>query len=104
MATVTLSGSSDDLIEVDGDIREEFSYRAAVDDGDLVAFSDGTVLRIRLGEVWRITVVARGVAEVAIEQTSESSDAGYTDVATLVGDIRWAVHGTGFARARGVSS
>ena len=93
--SITIYGYSDDLIEVEGDIREEFSYHDHVDDqGDLVAFSDGTVLRVLFDEsgTWRITPVSRGSAQLTIEQVTEDSDA-YTDRATLDGDIRWVVQG-----------
>lgn len=46
---ITVYGASDDLIEIDGDIREEFPYieHQSTDGGaDLIAVSDGTVLRI----------------------------------------------------------
>jgi len=36
-------GASDDLIEIKGDIREEFSRYDS--EGDYLAFSDGTVLK-----------------------------------------------------------
>jgi len=104
---VTLAGASDDLIEVGGAIREEFSYRGAPNEGDLVAFSDGTVLRIVFSEagedgVWRITPVARGTATLDIVQAPEDDPANFTDVASLSGvEVRWAVHGLAYAKAVG---
>lgn len=101
---VTLHGASDDLIELDGAIVEEFNHWHGGNDDDrgaLVAFSDGTVLRIihGAGGIWRITPVMSGAAELSIVQASEDDDLGYTDVATLTGDIRWAVHGVAFTKA-----
>lgn len=91
---LVITGASDDLIEVDGDIREEFTYNND-EDGDLLAFSDGTVLRIQFSDwgVWRITTVARGSASLAIDQQPEDQEEEGTDKATLDGDIRWVVHG-----------
>lgn len=92
---ITLTGHSDDLIELDGDLYEEWPYGAAEsDDGDFVAFSDGTVLRIWYGDagVWRITPVVRGMALVGIEQAPEDDEENYSDTATLTGAL-WAVHG-----------
>jgi hypothetical protein len=88
-----ITGHSDDLIEVDGDINEEFSY-GNDEDGDLLGFSDGTLLRIKFDADgtgnWRITPVARGAATLTIEQ-AEGEDG--TDKATLDGDVRWVLHG-----------
>lgn len=38
---VVVCGASDDLIEVDGDISEEFGARFDNQDGELLAFSGG---------------------------------------------------------------
>lgn len=102
--TITVTGASDDLIEVDGAIREEFNARDTDrgGDGNLLAFSDGTVLHIdytRAG-VWRIAPLARGTATLTIDQCSgDEDDDRYTDVATLAGDVRWVVHGNRIERA-----
>lgn len=95
---IEITGASDDLIEVDGDIREEFTYQDKDEKGDLLAFSDGTVLRVVFAQfgTWRITPVVRGSAVLCIEQ--EIEDEG-TDKATLNGDVRWVVHGLGYAKA-----
>jgi hypothetical protein len=102
--TVVLTGWSDDTIEVDGDIDEEFPYQDHTKDGgDLVAFSDGTVLRIAYSDagVWRISPVARGSATLQIDQAPEDAEEDYTDRATLTGDVSWAVHGMAWAKAAG---
>lgn len=99
--SITICGASDDLIEIDGTFREEFSYQERTSQGDIVGFSDGTVLRIVFDPdgsgSWRITPLARGSAKLTIAQTSEEDD---TDRADLDGDIRWAVHGIAWAGAR----
>jgi hypothetical protein len=100
---VTVYGASDDLIEIDGDISEEFSYtgvntRPEDDKGDLLAFSDGTILRIRFDHDrggWRITPVVRGASNPVIEQAAEDAE-DTTDMATL--DAIWVVHGIGWAK------
>lgn len=103
---ITIYGASDDLVEVSGDISEEFGYdgdagaRDQEDRGDLLGFSDGTLLRIlrdREG-VWRITRLRPGTAAFTLEQGNED-DTG-TDRATLDGDVAWVVHGTTFASRR----
>lgn len=44
MQTITIRGHSDDIISIDGDIREEFSNNS--DDQAILSFSDGTILGI----------------------------------------------------------
>jgi hypothetical protein len=101
--SITVYGASDDLIEVDGDISEEFSYHDYDGDGDLLAFSDGTVLRVRFGDsgVWRITPVVRGTADLEIVQApegDEDDEDARTDRATLSG-ATWVVQGIAHATA-----
>ena len=101
--SVTVYGASDDLIEVDGDIVEEFTYdQNQITEGNLLAFSDGTVLRVvysRSG-VWRITTVASGTATVTVTQAPEDDDDNYSDRATVDGDVRWVVQGGAWAGKR----
>lgn len=91
MNTTTITGASDDLIELDGQIREEFSHYARDDDdqGCLLAFSDGTLLSIKYDGVWRIARMAKGSCEYAHAPGSEVDDTN--DVVTLIGDLRWCV-------------
>ena len=97
MATI-LFGASDDLIEVEGSVDEEFNPHDE-DEGSLVVFSDGTVLRIvySRGGVWRITPVVTGPAFERIEQADEDGDA--TDRAYL-GDVQWVVCENRIERAK----
>ena len=95
--TVIVTGASDDVIDIAGDFYEEFPLKDHAD-GDLLAFSDGTVLRVQLGpDAWRITPVVIGAALQHIDQAA--GDDG-TDTATLTGDIRWVVHGIDHAKPR----
>jgi hypothetical protein len=96
-ATTTIYGASDDLIEVEGRVTEEFSYRER--DPSFVAFSDGTVIRIEYTDagVWRITPVRRGRGTLHIEQAPEDDDTNYSDRAVLTGDVDWVVYGHAFA-------
>jgi hypothetical protein len=100
--SITVSGASDDLIEVDGDISDEFSY-LRVPDGcsSLLAFSDGTILRVEFERsgVWRIRPVVRGSSGLTIEQASEGDEDNYTDQATLSGAV-WVVQGIDYATVR----
>ena len=95
MQTVTITGTSDDLIEIDGDIREEFNHIAfnGDDKGKLLACGDGTVLRIQYDNdgIWRITRLYGGTAEFEKKEGSVEDDT--FDVVTLRGEIRWVVLG-----------
>lgn len=102
MSAVTVYGASDDLIEVEGDIEGEF-YLKDDDAGDLLAFSDGTILRMRYAEsgVWRITpVTTGGTSSLTIVPAPEGDEANYSDRATLTGPVSWVVHGIGWAPVR----
>jgi len=106
MTQLTITGHSDDLIEIEGDIREEFTYREPHDasEAPLLAFSDGTVLRIFFNDagVWRITPVTRGDADLEIVQAPEDDDDNRTDKATLSdyrgGTLKWVVLGSAYAK------
>jgi len=102
--SITVYGASDDLIEVDGDISEEFRYHGGDGRaGDLLAFSDGTILRIHLltqSGVWRITPVVAGSATLRIEQAAEGGEVNYSDTAELSGAV-WVVQGVDLATVRG---
>lgn len=96
--SITVYGASDDLIEVEGDITEEFPYRDDNDD-NLLAFSNGTVLRIRFDAagVWRISPVMVGAGLVDIVQAPEGDEDNYSDRATVTG-AAWVGHGIGWAK------
>lgn len=86
---IKISGYSDDIVEVDGDLAEEFAYSC---DPALIACSDGTLLRIEFDTdgVWRLTQVAAGSA--SYQHTPGAGDG--SDVVVLDGDIRWVVCAT----------
>lgn len=93
MDTVTIYGASDDLIEVEGVIREEFGHYD--DDPALVTCSDGTALRVVYDHdgIWRVTPVARGTGELVVTQCA-ATDSDYTDRATITADrITWVACG-----------
>ena len=100
VATLKIYGASDDLIEVEGEIHEEFSPLA--DEPSLLAFSDGTLLQIQYGAgnkaFWRLQPLIYGAASYSkVEATDE--DENYSDIVTLEGEIKWVVCGYQWARA-----
>lgn len=98
--SVTVYGASDDLIEVEGDIREEF-YALPDDEPNYVAFSNGVVLRVVYddGGFWRISPVA-GHSHVTVTFATDVDD-DYTDRAEVHLDASWVVHGKEFHQKRG---
>jgi hypothetical protein len=95
--SVTVYGASDDLIEVVGDIREEFPWHAA-DGTAFLGFSNGVVLRVAfsISGVWRIVPVA-GTDLVQVTQCPEGDEDNYSDRATVSGDVAWVVCGSSWA-------
>lgn len=93
MKEVTIYGASDDLIEIEGDIREEIY--ANDETGNFLAFSDGTILSVNYGKegIWRVNRLQAGSAAMdKIEATDPDGD--YTDRVTLRGDIKWVCGGS----------
>jgi hypothetical protein len=106
--TVRVYGSSDDLIEVDGDIYEEFTAKTD-DAGDLLAFSDGTLLSVQYDDngLWRIHRLIEGSmtyekieATIDAEGHRDDGTPAYSDVVTLTGEVTWVVLGRAWARPR----
>lgn len=95
---VTVYGASDDLIELDGDISDEFQY--VEDEPNFVAFSDGTLLEVTYTQTgrWKLSTLTQG-AETVVATLPASGDDGkradgtpaYSDVVTLDGVFQWAV-------------
>lgn len=99
--TVTVYGSSDDLIEVEGPIREEF-YGS--DDGEptYLAFSNGVVVSAQYTNegVWEVrpTVEPEGV-KVGVEFAEGPDSDRYSDVLTFDAEVSWVVAGDRIVRA-----
>jgi len=96
---IVVYGSSDDLIQIEGALCLEFDYSES-NEGDLLAFSNGVVLRIRYGAsgVWRITPAAC-LDQVTINSAPENDSDNYSDRATIHGTVAWVVHGSEIAWA-----
>lgn len=94
--SITITGASDDLIEVDGDIYEEFNALGNAATGYFLGFSNGVVLKVRYDEdgIWRIVPI-KGEAHIAFGTV----DTDTNDVATLLTPADWVVCGTEWATA-----
>ncbi len=89
-------GSSDDLIEIEGDCREEFNhYDSSDEESSYLVFSDGTVLKVFYNSegIWKINTKSIGLGTKVdkIECNDPSGDV-YTDELTLTGEFRWVLH------------
>jgi hypothetical protein len=101
---LSIYGSSDDLIIVDGDeLTEEFSgYRSSDESPRYLAFSDGTVLRVWYDAEgdWRVRREAVGTATYEHWPANGHPEAiaapTYSDVAFLAGEFAWVVMGNNF--------
>lgn len=97
---IRIFGVSDDLIEIEGDIREEFGPPYGV--STYLAFSDGTLLSVVYDDngFWRIHQIDQGGSHFEKTEGKDLED-DYSDVVILSGPtIRWAIMGTSFARVR----
>jgi len=102
---VTLTGASDDLIEIDGgQVTEEFQYRPH-GDGQYVAFSNGVVLHIEYDRdgVWRIKPIRiPNDVDVNITQAPVDDTDNYSDRALVDGPVDWVMVGDELSIAKNV--
>lgn len=98
MAQITIYGASDDLIEIDGDINEEFNVLGK--EKSILAFSNGTVLRMEYGDdgTWQIRPLVV-TEEFEFHPAVSADDDNYSDTVVMRGDIKWVVLGSEIARA-----
>ena len=99
MTMTTVYGASDDLIEIEGALREEFPATADVEH-DLLTFSNGVVIGVRYDDegIWRITPIA-GADKVTIWQCpADDPHDRYSDRAEIEG-AAWVVCNDQFVKA-----
>lgn len=98
MDRLEIYGSSDDLIEIEGAIREEFSHYFQNGDVLYLAISDGTLLEVRYEGCWRFTPLKRGTSEYAKEEAEGVDSDNYSDRITLKGEeFHWVALATEWA-------
>jgi hypothetical protein len=93
MAT-KIYGSSDDLIEFEGDFNGE-SGCCKEEQCTLIVLNDGTILKVKYGKndkgLWGITLLQRGSLFDRIDQCSNDEDAEiYSDIAYFKDGVKWA--------------
>lgn len=96
--SVLIYGASDDLIELEGDLYEEFYANTDSDNKNYIAFSTGAVVTIEYDDdgIWKIRLINKGDG-VDISQCPPEQDEIYTDTAEIFGQVKWAVCGTEYA-------
>lgn len=102
MSQLKIYGASDDLIEIEGSITEEFYCPDVGDDrGAYIAISDGTLLSVSYtGDgLWKISTFSVGEKTTLAIESATDIDDNYSDRVILDGDFRWVVMGTDLARA-----
>ena len=91
--TFSLSGASDDLVELDGDINGELGAYDVVSNFVLSDGTRGTIEYTHEG-VWRINILEYGSVKIDIihpTQEEIDNDTNYTDKATFTGNIDWII-------------
>lgn len=92
MATVAIYGVSDDLIEIEGDLNEEFNP-SNEDEGMWLIFGDGSIIDVRYDEfgIWRVTRPYAGTSFMEKDEDPGDDENRYSDRVTLTGDLLWVV-------------
>ena len=96
MHAITIYGTPEDQLEVEGEFTEELSLYE-FEDSAYLAFSDGTLLAVNLDEeeTWRIEPITLG-ADTVIEKVEGTAETG-TDKVTLANPdtaFRWILIGS----------
>lgn len=98
-------GTSDDLIEFEGDVCGEVGFIGTDDEKSaaLLVFSDGTVLTIRYGKggdgIWWIRALRKGDLFERIDECSDEEASRYSDTAHFKDGMKWAYAATRWEKA-----
>lgn len=88
-------GTSDDLIEFEGDVSGEVG---CCDNGVLLVFSDGTILEVKYGKlgraIWGITLHKQGELFDRIELCDDEDADIYSDIAHFRDGLKSAIAAT----------
>lgn len=102
-------GTSDDLVEIEGDITGEVSHYDDSDEGNdetgvLLSFSDGTLLRIKYGKagqgIWAITIIHCGDLFIGIDECHDEDAKPYSDVVTFEKGLKWVYAATRWEKVK----
>lgn len=101
---IKIYGTSDDRIEIEGDVYEEFNLSR--DPVGWIATSNGALVRVSYDGEWHFRVRQTGygahhVYPAGIEQTTELAGNEYSDVVIIEEPIKWVLFGDFLAAAEG---
>lgn len=95
---IKVYGASDDLVEVEGDIEEEFNV---IHDGEIyLGFSTGHAFTIRYDDdEWVFKKKSDGNCDWEVYHIgSDLAENDYTETLVIHGDVGWVVCGKDFAQ------
>ena len=99
--TTKIYGTSDDLIEFEGDVYGEVG---AYNHPTLVMCSDGTMLEIRHEKgglaIWGIQVIRRGDKLLGIDVCDDEGATPYSDVASFADGLKWAFSASEYGKVK----
>ncbi len=104
--TTKVYGTSDDLIEIDGDAAGDFAGEVgiAAEGSSLLMFSDGTLLEIGYGKgelaVWWINVLRAGELFRNKIVCDDPDAQVYSDVVPFSEGLKWAYHSKNWERVK----
>jgi len=104
MAT-KIYGSSDDLIEFDGDVYGEVGHYGTdeAEHGDLIFCSDGTLLEIKYGKadmgIWGIQVIKEGELFEHLQPCNDQDAEPHSDLVLFRDGLKWAYVATEWQKA-----
>jgi len=105
--TTKIYGTSDDLIEIEGDVEGEVGCYGAQERGQrgvLLICSDGTLLTVNYGRddmgVWDINVLQEGALYQDIEICNDEDAQPYSDVVFFRDGLKWVIQAMDWKRVR----
>jgi hypothetical protein len=99
-------GTSDDLVEVEGDVQGETICYGTDDNklGVLLVFSDGTLLEVKYGKagmaIWEVKLLSSGTLFERIDLCFNEDENPYSDVAHLRDGMKWGYVATEWGRVK----
>lgn len=93
---IKVYGETDDLLEIEGDITEEFMMYEGT---RYLSFSNGVVLRVSTNVHYNWTIRALRGHELVSIVPAAGDGYGDSDVAHIVGTVDWVVFGDAFVKA-----
>ena len=105
--TTKIYGTSDDLIEIEGDVDGEVGCYGAQEEGQpgvLLICSDGTLLTVKYGRgglgVWDLTVIQEGALYSSTDICNDEDAQPYSDVVHFRDGLKWVIQAMDWKRVK----